>query len=236
MGLDIYVGSFTRYYCGDWETAAARAAREQGIPFEVIRPNPEPRDKVADPMVVRQAVESWRSALEEGLKQQVAGGLSWDEGVQVEYFTDRPDRAGYAGLVLLAAHTVCPEHPRPEFATTHFDKDAAFQALAAHEFRCRFSQVFEVEIWLPCAFAFTFRAQDVAGREVLFGSASTLLEQLRRLNDESYKADAETLERWQHDGACSEDLFDQTARFGLAMFLRLAQLSVEHRLPMKLDY
>jgi len=236
MGLDIYVGSFTRYYCGDWETAAARAAREQGIPFEVVRPNPGPQDAVKDPAVIHQAVESWRTALEAGMRQELVDGLSWDERAGAGYFTERPGWVGYSGVVLLAAHTACPDHPRPEFSITHFDNDAAFQDLAAREFRCNFSHVFEVEIWLPCAFAFTFRAQDIAGHEVIFGSSRTLLEQLRRLNNDIYKADAETLGRWKSEGACSADLFDQSARFGLAMFLHHAELSVEHRLPMRLDY
>jgi hypothetical protein len=236
MGLDIYVGSFTRYYRGDWETVVARAAREQGMGFKVIRTNPDPPDKVTDPIVIREAVESWRISLEAGLRQHLADGLAWDERADADYFTDKPDWVGYSGVVLLAAHTACPEHPRPERATAHFDKDAAYQSLAAQEFRCRFSQVFEVELWLPCAFPFTFKAADVAGNEVRFGSSVTLLDQLSRLNDESYRADAETLAKWKYDGAGSQDTFEQTARFGLAMFLYHAQLSVKHRLPMKLDY
>jgi hypothetical protein len=108
--------------------------------------------------------------------------------------------------------------------------------LAAQEFRCPFSQIFEVEIWLPSLFPFTFHAADLAGNKMRFGSSVMLFDQLRRLNDESYKADTETLARWKFDGAGSQDTFDQTARFGLAVFLHHAQLSVEHRLPMKLDY
>jgi len=236
MGLDIYVGSFTRYYRGDWENVSARAAREQGMAFKVIRTNPDPPDKITDPVVIGQAVEDWRTSLEAGLRSHLPEGLSWDERAEAEYFTDKPDWVGYSGVVLLAAHTACPEHQHPERATEHFDEDAAFQNLAAKEFRCEFSQVFEVEVWLPCSFAFTFRALDVAGNEVRFGSSVTLLEQLRRLSAETYRADAETLAKWMFDGAGSQDTFDKTAHFGLAMFLHHAQLSVEHRLPMKLDY
>jgi len=236
MGLDIYVGSLTRYYCGDWETVIAQAAREQGIGFKLIRSNPEPPDKLTDPVAIGQAVEGWRSSLEAGLRQHLTDGLAWDESADADYFTDKPDWFGYSGVVLLAAHTVCPEHPPPERATAHFDKDRAFETLANQDFRCPFSQIFEVEVWLPCLFSFTFRAPDVSGKEVGFGSSITLLEQLRRLNNESYRADAETLARWEYDGAGSQDSFEQTARFGLAMFLHYAQLATGHRLPMKLDY
>ena len=37
MGLDIYVGSLTRYYEGSWETIIQQAGREAGTPIAVIR-------------------------------------------------------------------------------------------------------------------------------------------------------------------------------------------------------
>jgi hypothetical protein len=236
MGLDIYVGSFTRYYSGDWETVVARAAREQGIGFKIIRTNPDPPEKVTDPVAIGEAIEGWRMSLEAGLRDHLANGLAWNEGAEADYFTDKPDWVGYSGVVLLAAHTVFPEHPLPARATADFHQDAAYKKLAEQEFRCRFSQVFEVEIWLPCAFPFTFKGADASGNEMRFGSSVTLLEQLKRLNDECYRAEAETLAKWKYDGAGPQDTFEQAARFGLAMFLYHAKLSVEHRLPMKLDY
>ena len=38
MGLDVYVGSFTRYYAGDWKTVVQRYGREEGLKVEVVRP------------------------------------------------------------------------------------------------------------------------------------------------------------------------------------------------------
>jgi hypothetical protein len=38
------------------------------------------------------------------------------------------------------------------------------------------------------------------------------------------------------EGVDDDGSFDQSARFGLAMFLHLAELAVQNRLPMKLDY
>lgn len=236
MGLDIYVGSLTRYYRGNWETVCAQAAREQGMDFHVIRTNPGPPERMTDPVEIRQVVEDWRSGLESALHPHFAERLDWEEGTEVEYVTDKPDWVGYAGLVILAAHTACQEHPIPEEATTDFNKSPAFQALAAQEFQCRFSQLFEVEVWLPYTFPFTFRGPDVTGSEVCFGSSGTLLEQLRCLNNENYAADPQTLAKWRRDGACSKDTFDQTARFGLSVFLQFAEFSMQRRLPMKLDY
>jgi hypothetical protein len=237
MALDIYVGSLTRYYLNDWETVAARIMREDGIPYQVVRPQSEPDDAVTDPAVVKEAVESWRKSLEAGLRQHLTAGLSWDEEPDAPYFTDRPAWEGYAGLVLLAAHTEHPEFPRPECATTEWDKDGAYQAAVSPDFKSRFSVLYDVGIWLPCFFSFKFKAPDVAGAEMWFGSSLELLDELRRLNEETYRGSSDDLSKWKKfEGVDKENTFDKSALCGLAMFLELAQLSVDHKLPMKLDY
>jgi hypothetical protein len=43
MGLDVYVGSLTRYYTGDWETIVQQAGREMGLEVRVERPRSSPR-------------------------------------------------------------------------------------------------------------------------------------------------------------------------------------------------
>jgi hypothetical protein len=67
---------------------------------------------------------------------------------------------------------------------------------------------------------------------VWFGSSLELLDELRRLNEETYRISSDR----KFEDADEGNRFDKSARLGLEMFLRLAQLSVEHQLPMKLDY
>jgi hypothetical protein len=55
MGLDVYVGSLTRYYARDWETVIQKHARETGMPLEIVRAN-EPEDIVTDQETIRAAV------------------------------------------------------------------------------------------------------------------------------------------------------------------------------------
>ena len=45
MGLDLYVGSLTRYHVGDWELVAQTAARELGLPLKVVRQHDPARAK-----------------------------------------------------------------------------------------------------------------------------------------------------------------------------------------------
>jgi hypothetical protein len=228
MGLGVYVGSFTRYHTRQRETVVPQTAREPGTRWLTGRTDPEPPDKITDPVVVHQVVDHWRRSLEAGLKSHLPEGLSWDERADAPCFTDKPNWVGYTGIMLLAAST--------EQATAPGDKGGAFQASATVNFKSRYFQLFNAETWLPCDFQFIFKATDVVGNQVLFGSSVTLLDQLKRLNDESYRGSDEDLAEWKFAGASPKDSFERSARFGLAMFLHHAQLSVRHRLPMKLDY
>ncbi len=236
MGLDIYVGTLTRYHLGDWETVVQRLAREEGLSLTVIRSEPEPDDAVTDPAVVAEAVDGWRGALGAGLGDHLSADFSSDERLGAPYFTDKPDWIGYSGLVLLAAHAALPQHPFPASGTAAFDKDEAYAELAAQDFRCAFLQVLGPELWLPVPFDFAFGAQDVVGNDVVIGSSISLLEQLRQLNDQTHGASEQELERARRDGVDQDGPFEESARFGLAMFLHHAELAVQNRLPMKLDY
>src|ERR1041385_367893 len=94
MGLDIYVGSFTRYYRGDWETVVARVAREQGISFQVIRTNPDPPDKGTDPVVIGKAGEGWRSSFTRyyrGDWETVVARVAREQGISFQVIRTNPD-------------------------------------------------------------------------------------------------------------------------------------------------
>ena len=55
MALDVYVGSLTRYYMGDWESAGDRPGRERGGRHRIGRAQDGER--------VREAVLAWRQRL-----------------------------------------------------------------------------------------------------------------------------------------------------------------------------
>lgn len=236
MGLDIYVGPLTRYYAGDWETIVQRTAREMEIKAEIIRAIPDPPDKITDKSEINQAVRLWMSAISTALAKNISTPLDWDERGEAPYFTDKPGWVGYAGLLLLAAHRENLALPMPEIATTRWDNDPAYQSSTAEGFHSRFGQILLPEYWLPVDFPFVFNAEDVVGNKVAFGSSPALLRQLISLNDETFRGTENDLAKWIYDGATEGDQFQKSAQFGIAMFARHAKLSVEHRLPMKLDY
>jgi hypothetical protein len=185
---------------------------------------------------VREAVARWRERVQRDLDGALAQPLDWDESDDAPYFTDKPAWDGYGSLVLLAAHAEHPELPRPTQVTHRFDADPAWKASTANPDATRYRHLLTPELWLPCDFDLVFEADDLGENTVAIGSSVKLLAELRDLNARTFRGSAADLERWLQDGAEPQGPFDDSARFGLALFLDLAEKSVTHRLPMKLDY
>jgi hypothetical protein len=237
MALDLYVGSLTRYYAHNWETAGQKWAREQGISHQTVRPTGAATEaEVVDTRQIQSAAIQWRSSLTQALGSNLVTPLDWDERPEAPYFTDRPAWDGYACLVLLAAYEEHPEFQRPKESTQDWSKDPAWLASTTKEFRTRYPSLLESEIWLPCDFGFTFKCQDLAGRDVVVGSSIPLLNELHELNGRTFQGKPDNLKEWRFEGAEFNGPFDKAAQFGLTLFLELTENSVEHHLPMKLDY
>ncbi len=236
VGLDIYVGSLVRYYVGNWETVVSKWARKQGVVYATVRPSTQESDVVTDETVIMDCIRLWRYSLSKGLSKFLVPILEWEERPDTPYFTDKPDWDGYACLLLMAAHHEHPEMPKPEKATNEWGGDPAFVASTADDFKSRFNHILLPELWLPVDFGSVFRSEDLAGQEVPLGSSMELLRELEILNSETVRGSDYDIAQWIYDGPGSEQRFNEAARFGLAMFLHHARLSVKHRLPMKLDY
>ncbi len=235
MGLDIYVGSLTRYYSGNWQTIVQQSAAEQGLDIRMDRPPPP--NALRDSTAARAAVVQWRDAMSQGLGKHIEGALDWDESDGAPYFTDKPAWDCYGDLVLWAAYEEQPNLKRPAAAVEDWTKDPAFLASTSEKFHSRYSQLLHnTELWLPCPFPFTFVAKDVGGNQVGIGSSVALGEQLRSLNQRTWRADPSLLERWRKEGADFGAPLETGARFAFSLMLALTDLAVQHGLPMKLDY
>jgi hypothetical protein len=222
VGLDVFVGPLARYYAEGPTDVVERIARQQGVPFA---------DGVAEAEdVIRAAVLAWRDGLGRWLGDRLAEPLDWDESGQAPCFTDKPSWDGYGGTLLLAAHDEHPELAVPATVSADWPDDPAYQASSAIGVRSRYEQLLTPELWLPCPFGFVVRSQDVTGEEVQIGSSIALLDQLELLRA-----------RYGLDGHAAgpggaDHRLAATASAGLAVLLRLAERSVRHRLPMRLDF
>jgi hypothetical protein len=221
MGLDVYVGSLTRYYVEGPADVVERIARHQEVPSA---------DGQAAEEVIRAAVSSWRDGLSRWLGDRLAEPLDWDEAGSAPCFTDKPGWDGYGGVLLLAAHDEHPELPPPAVVSADWPDDPAYQAASARGASSRYQQLLTPELWLPCRFGFTVRTQDVTGEEVELGSSVALLDELELLAAR-YRLDGRPVEPGQDGQSLSA-----AAGAGLAVLRRLVERSVTHRVPLKLDF
>lgn len=238
MALDVYVGSLTRYYAGDWENVAERAVRARGVQAGPRRRHPRgatARARESGP--IQSAVLSWREALAASLGDSLPAPLDWDETPDAAYFTGRPDWDGFGALVLWAAYAEHPALRRPITLPEEWDEDPALVQCNAAGFRSRYSHlVRNVELWLPSPFEFTFEGEDVDRRRIVVGSAATLVRQLTDLNDATWKAADVEIADWEAEPAPDEAPLEPRARHAYAVLAGLARQAAGHRLPMKLDF
>jgi len=234
MGLDVYVGTLTRYYSGDWELTTQKVAREIGLELAVVRQH-DPEDAIRDPGEIFPTVVAWRDSLNQSLVAELDQPLDWNEDTASPYFTDKPAWDCYGSLLLWAAYAENPQLPRPTSFVEDWGEDPAYSRSAGDAFPSRYNQLLNVELWLPCPFQFVFEAADMAGPTMRIGSSLELLWQLDELNRQTWQADDATLAQWRRDGAEYASPLELGARFAFAVMRDLAKASVAHRLPMRLD-
>src|SRR4029450_9160718 len=171
MGLDVYVGSLTRYYVAGPADVVERIARHQDVPAT---------DGLEAEDVIRAGVVRGREGLTRWLGDRLAGPLDWDESGPAPCFTGKPGWDGYGGTLLLAAHDEHPELAPAAGGSADSPPPPAPPppAPSAPGPGPRYRQLLTPELWLPCRFEFTVRTQDLTGEEVELGSSAALLGQL----------------------------------------------------------
>jgi hypothetical protein len=243
MGLDVYVGSLTRYYLEDWLTVVQQAGAASGMGVQVVRSQPAPDDRVTDPKEVREAVVAWC----EGLGQALGIPCEWPEAVDSPYWTDKPDWDGYGAVVLAAAYDerpdlrpaahgllrrkASPDKPR-DFGEAH-----AYQAASASPTRYP-SLLGGAEWWLPIGpWSGSRAAPRVSGEMTRMSTIENLGSELVDLAERTG-----VLNGLRHDdvlqrGVSSSDApLEEVAPFGLAMLLGLTEKASLNRQPLVLDY
>jgi len=237
MGLDIYVGSLTRYHTRNWQTILQQLGPQAGLTVKVVRVGEPANQKTPDPKVVRAAVEKWRSGIAQALKQP----LAWSESDDTPYFTDKPNWSAFGAVHLLAAYLEHPSEKMPETLPGGWQQDkvllACKAAATAKNTGTRYAQLYFPEFWFPASFPFVFKTNYVTQNEMSFGSAPALLAILRQINDHAFGASREEVRQWRKgESAGGGTPFQSSAKFGLSILMELAEQSTLHQLPMKLDY
>jgi hypothetical protein len=233
MGLDVYVGSITRYLCGDWETVVQQYARESGLELKVVRPF-DPPDAITDPLEVLPVVLRWRESLSIGLQDAGGPALEWDERAEAPYFTDKPAWDAYGDLLLWAAYSEKALKP-PMSSVSDWSSDPVFVAVANG--KTRYPALLQgAEVWFPVDFPYVFRGEWITGDELIYGSVPQLVRELDDLNSRTFRSSSQEFSEWRREGKESTEPLEKGARLAFAIFSAMAKHAVEHRLIMKLDY
>lgn len=230
MGLDVYVGTFTRYYQRDWQTIVQQSFPGQ---VQVVRAHDAGQ---ASPTEVKQAVAAWASGLAGSLNVPSIGS----EDSALPYFTDKPAWDGYGGLILWAAYVdqgLDPARRKEPVTTDNWSEDPALTRYADPTAKTMFPQLLlGEEIWLPISSPSVFKSVDAAGNERMFGNCGKLLNELDELNERTWRADIATRDRWGREGLDHGAALEVAAKFGWSVMHRLTTEAVRHKLAIILDY
>ena len=240
MGLDVYAGPMTRYFSGDWQTAAQKFAAENGLELVTVRQgedpaNPPERAAAAD---VQKLVTLWRDAMLTGLSNNGIDAEPWNESLEAEYRTDKPAWDTYGQLLVWAAYAERSELSRPTAAVEDWEQDPAYRITQDPDVGTAFVNLLcGVEVWLPIEFDGWFQSILPTQRTVTFGSLPRLQLELDALNEATWHADADTVASWRRgDGIEHTAPLESKAQFAFSIFHALSNFAVTQRTPMLLDY
>jgi hypothetical protein len=233
MGLDLYAGTLTRYYCGQWKTSLQQSDQRT----LVLRPPGSLID--TDPSRTRQRILDWRSDISKDLAKANAlpAPLDWREDLEQPYFTDKPDWPCFGALALLAAYTDAGEQV-PAQLPGDWEDDPTLRRMeaatnAGHE--VRYPHLYFVEWWLPVADLAIFITQSPIDKQIRVASLQQLVHHLADLNERTYQIP--NVEPFYVDvPPRGERSIALLASAGLAISLHIARNAAKYSLPMLLDY
>lgn len=200
MGLDLYVGTLTRYYSRDWKNITQQLAEAKGLKCEMLdgcgnEIKPEQDKKVIEQ--IRDAVCQWADNLAANIEPPLQSPM-WDEKGEHDYFTDKPDWMAYGALVMLQACRFL-DSPLPEYVDTGwnaFDEPVVKKAMSQE---LPSSLLSDVSVWLPVPGKIYFAASLPNGNEVTFSTVEMLRQELDDLNQKMWEADEATILSWRND-------------------------------------
>ena len=239
MGLDLYAGTLTRYYSGQWETIVQQSGRATGERTFVLRPPGGLVD--ADPSRAQQQVLEWRSRVSRDLAgvNALPEPLDWPEDLEQPYFTDKPDWPCFGALVLLAAYTDAGE-PAPPELPEDWEQDPTLRRMEGATNSgadIRYPHLYFVDWWLPVGDLPIFNTPSPIKKPIRVASLPHLLHHLRDLNRRTYQVrPSESGDFYVDVPPREERSLEALARAGLAITLHVATKASLHRLPMLLDY
>lgn len=234
MRLDLYAGSLARYHSGNWELATQRAGREVGVTVEIDYSAPPPRlSKFFAPL----SVFLWRRRIQRKYSHLIKNKLSWREGVNSPYWTEKVDHDGRNALILATAYSERPNIKPPKELPETLEADLAYASIGSEYLSSNVS-VIECHMFLPSRENFLIATEDATGIRRFITSTGNLTRALQWVNDALWQASEDEIAMWASRGPLTrknmviergkivreeeiplpEDQFMHIAQFGFAMY------------------
>lgn len=250
MGLDIYAGTFIRYYTRNWKTANQKFCEENGIQYQMIRAHQEEPVSVAEMITV---VHQWQEQLQNVLQHSGVPKFEiWQEDNEKAYYTEKPDWDAYGALLLMTSakalkKNVPEEYPKGmdfNHPLTNQAQKKCFHQWALYRGVCYF---------LPHSENLLFDWYLANGKEASFATIRTLREELTTINQLCWNADENTIHGWYENegyptdfvfanGQCKKvadhNVYDteSLAKFAFSILYKALIFAEENAVPIIFDF
>lgn len=252
MGLDIYAGTFTRYYARSWETANQQFCEANGIEYHQIRADdtpPPPAEEVCE------GVNNWQNQLVEVLHNSgVKAAETWEENNEKDYYTAKPDWDAFYALLLYGAAKLSGKDFPKEFPKgTDIYKHSLMKKIEKSKQTAGWSLYNGVCHWIPINDGIMFNFPLANGAVVNIATISLLKFELSKINELGWNADRETILGWSStEGYPTDatiengkieylqrnDIYDteSLAKFAFSVLWEAAEFAEKERVPVILDF
>lgn len=197
MGLDIYAGTLTRYYSGNWKLITQQIAEQEGWSFSVITSEGEytPVSNLEEIEEIRTLIQEWQAFLLNSIPDEYKETL-WEENMEKGYFTDKPGWEAWIALSIFQYATLLNK-PFPK--TVCGDTMIECSLFKEGEEKDIKSTLMNVQLWLPFEHSYKFSFIDPRYKEATMATVSYLEKELIDLNNATWKADERTILSWRND-------------------------------------
>ena len=252
MGMDIYAGTFVRYYAKNWKTKSQQFCEENGIAYSVIRANPEEHEKQASPEKITEGVHYWQNKMNDMLESHGIQRFElWEENNEKDYYTDKPDWDAFGALLLMVSAKVlgrdCPAEYEKNMEFHPYIEEAAAEMLA------EWSLPAGVFHFIPQKEYLMFEWVLANGKEASFATTATLKAELDTINELLWNADENMILEWTETEGYPVDVVLQNgkyqrlqeskvydteslAKFCYSILYRAVKFSFENNVPVIFDY
>ncbi|OUM63952.1 hypothetical protein PIROE2DRAFT_9412 [Piromyces sp. E2] len=194
MGLDIYVGTLTRYYKHNWKTVVQKMAERLGIECKIVRAYEE-MDVTVDRVL--SDTKKWEELLLKSIIKDGEPLPPWTEDYDTTpYYTDKPDWDAIGALMMYIAYNTYKQ-PLPKMVSKNhdfFDDELVKKSIDDKE--KVFSLIQGGGWWVPLDDPFMFRFPLMNGREIPFGTSGLLKRELEIINSMEWNATEEEIIQW----------------------------------------